>query len=221
MPTLATGTSVNDIASPSRRIRPRVSRGLNVRATGGARPARARGFSLVEIMIVVFIVGLFSALAIISYGGQSRDTQLEEETERLDALFAYAREQAELQTRDYGLRINRQEYSFVVFDILANQWRPVDEDDALRARQIPEGVIPELVIEGRGVVLETRKPKVEDYTPQIMIFANGDITSFELALEREGTDLRGRLWSDEDTNIRRLLPGQTETAAPARAAKLP
>ena len=173
-------------------------------------------------MLVVFIIGLVTAAVVITFSGDTRDTELDKEAERIDALFAYAREQAELQTRDYGFRINRLEYSFVVFDPLGNQWRLPQEDDALRLREIPEGLIPSLVVEGRGVVLDSRKPKVDDFKPQVMIFANGDLTSFEITLEREGTDNRARIYSDEDTNIRLLLPGQTEpTGPPVRTVRRP
>ena len=186
------------------------------------QPRAARGFSLIEIMLVVFIIGLVTATMVITWGGQSRDTELDEEAERIEALFAYAREQAELQTRDYGFRMNRLEYQFLVFDPLANQWRLPEEDDALRERKIPDGVIPGLVVEGRGVVLDSRKPKVDDFAPQIMIFANGDLTSFEITLERDGTDDRARIWSDEDTNVRLLLPGETEPRGPpVRTARFP
>ena len=81
------------------------------------RRARARGFTLIEIMMVVVIIGIVTATVIINFTGKSRDTELEKEAERLDALFGYVREQAELQTRDYGFRINEQNYSFVVFDM--------------------------------------------------------------------------------------------------------
>jgi len=144
---------------------------------------------------------------------------LEKEADRLDSLLDYAREQAELQTRDYGLRINRTAYSFVVFDVLANQWRLADEDDALRERKIPPGILPEVVVEGRAIVLDTKKKKIEDFAPQIMIFANGDLSSFEIDFEREGGG-RARIYSDEQTNIRLLQPGETEQRdAPAAAAR--
>jgi general secretion pathway protein H len=179
-----------------------------------------RGFSLIEIMIVVFIIGLVSATVVITFGGDSRDTELDKEAERLEALIAYAREQAELQTRDYGFHMNRVEYQFYVFDPMANQWRVPKEDEALRARKIPEGLLPGLVVEGRTIVLDNRRPAMNDFKPQVMIFANGDLTSFEITLEREGNvNDRARVYSDQETNLRLLLPGQeAPTGPPVRTA---
>jgi general secretion pathway protein H len=211
MPTLATGISRNKAAP---RARAAGSRTASAPTFPGPGRRLQAAFSLMEIMIVVFIIGLVTATMVITFSGDTRDTELDKEAERIDALFAYVREQAELQTRDYGFRMNRLEYSFVVFDPLANDWRPPQEDDALREREIPAGLIPGLVIEGRGVVLDSRKPKVQDFKPQIMIFANGDITSFEITLEREGTGDRARIYSDEDTYVRLLLPGQAEPSGP-------
>jgi general secretion pathway protein H len=183
----------------------------------------SRGFTLLELMIVVFVIGLVTAGVVISFSGERRDEQLEREAERLDALFGYVREQAELQTRDYGFRISSRGYSFVVFDILANQWRPAEEDDALRERPFPAGIETEVVVEGRRVVLETKKKDIEDFMPQVMIFANGDISSFEVILQRdEGKDESARIYSDESGNVKLLQPGQVEEKGPPmRAARQP
>jgi general secretion pathway protein H len=202
MPTLATGTSSN-------------SRQADVRL-------RSAGFTLIELMIVVFIIGIMTAAVVIAFGGDRRDTELDKEAQRLDALFDYVREQAELQTRDYGFRMNDRAYSFVVFDVLQNQWRAAEEDDALRERKFPEGLRPSLVVEGRAVVLTKKKPTIDDFKPQVMIFANGDLTSFELSLQREGVNERARIFSDEQTNLQMLLPGEVEPKiSPVRAARRP
>jgi general secretion pathway protein H len=167
-----------------------------------------------EIMVVVVIIGMVTAMVMIQFSGNSRDTELDKEAERLDALFSYAREQAELQTRDYGFRIDEHGYSFVVFDVLADQWRLAEEDDALRAREFPAGIEPLVVVEGRAIVLENRRKDIEDFAPHVLIFANGDVSSFEVSLKREGSDEKARIYTDEQTNIRLLLPGETEPRGP-------
>jgi general secretion pathway protein H len=172
--------------------------------------AQSQGFTLIELMVVVFIIGLIASAAVITFGGDRRDTELDKEAERIDALLTYVREQAELQTRDYGIRINDHAYSFVVFDVLQNQWRTNEEDDALREREFPEGMKPSVVLEGRPIVLDVKKKAIEDFKPQIMIFANGDLSSFEITLQREGGGEKARVYTDEQTNIRMMLPGDTE-----------
>jgi general secretion pathway protein H len=172
--------------------------------------ARCGGFTLLELMVVVFIIGLITAAAVITFGGDRRDTVLDMEAVRIDALLDYVREQAELQTRDYGVRMNSKTYSFVVFDVIQNQWRGTDEDDALREREFPEGLQPAVVLEGRPIVLDVKKKEIEDFRPQIMIFANGDLSSFEITLQREGGGDKARIYTDEQTNILLMLPGDTE-----------
>jgi len=177
---------------------------------------RARGFTLIELMVVVAIIGLVTAGVLLVFSGNKRDTQLDEEAQRLDALFDYVREQAELQTRDYGFRVDETGYNFVVFDVVGNQWRPVDEDDALRDRALPADMKPQLVVEGRTVVLKRKKgeKEVDDFAPQVMIFANGDLSSFELGLQREGAEQRARIYTDEQSAIHLLLPGEVEQKTP-------
>ena len=211
MPTSVTGTWGNKQARP----RARAS------TTRPGTRAPSSGFTLIEIMIVVFIVGLMASAAVIVFGGERRDTQLDQEAERVNALLDYVREQAELQTRDYGFRIHRTSYQFVVFDPLRNEWRLAMEDDALRERNLPEGLLPELIVEGRPVVLDSRWPKIDDFKPQVMIFGNGDISSFELALLRDGTQNRARILSDEQTNLRLQLPGEEEPMTDAMRAAPP
>lgn len=167
MPTSATGTSP-----------------IRHRTCACGRRAASAGFTLVEILVVVVIIGVISAGLLLSVSLTGRDHDLEHETERLVALFAYAREQAELQTRDFGVMFQDDGYEFLTYDTRRAQWRSVFEDDALAERKLPDGLDFKLTVDARPVVL--KRPKdAKDKTPQVMIMANGDLSTFAATLERD------------------------------------
>jgi general secretion pathway protein H len=147
------------------------------RAALGRR--RAHGFTLIEILVVVAIIAVVSVGVILSVNLTGRDRELEKESDRFLALFNYAREQAELQTRDDS------GYEFLSYDNRRQIWRSISEDDALSARKLPDGLDLRLTVEARPVVLK-RPADAKDKTPQVMIFSNGDLTTFEAILERDG-----------------------------------
>lgn len=164
-----------------------------------------RGFTLIEILVVVVIIGVLAAGAVLAIGTSKRDDTLEKEAQRLEALIAYAREHAELATREFGLRIEADRYEFLVFDPRRGIWHGADADDTLRERDLPPGLRTRLRIEGRDVLLRPLKTG-EPLMPQLMLFSNGDVTPFELFLERAGSDLRATLASDEAGAVELTLP---------------
>lgn len=147
--------------------------------------ASAAGFTLIEMLVVVVIIAIISLGIVLSLSVVGRDRELEKESDRLLALLTYAREQAELQTREYGVLFQDDGYEFLTYDMHRAAWRGVFEDDALSARKLPDGLGVKLTVEARPVVL-TRPADAKDKTPQIMIFSNGDLTSFAATVERDG-----------------------------------
>ncbi len=117
------------------------------------RAVRAAGFTLLEILVVVLIIGVVTAGMLLSMSFAGKDTDLETESKRLLSLMDYAREQAELQTRDYGVFFGQHGYEFVVYDVRTGAWRQVAEDDALRERNLPSGLEFKLVVDARPIVL--------------------------------------------------------------------
>src|SRR5687767_8330994 len=87
---------------------------------------RSAGFTLVELMVVVLIIGLMAAAITLSVGVTGRDQPLEKESDRAFALVRYAREKAEIETREFGLFLGEREYEFLTFDPRKGLWRSVD-----------------------------------------------------------------------------------------------
>ena len=155
------------------------------------------GFTLIEILVVLVIVGIIMAVALLSFGILGDDRSLNREARRLSSLIELVSDEATTQGREYGLEFMRTGYRFVEHDPLLEQWFEVVGDDYLRPRDLDEGVEFELVIEDRQVLLNTEAKETErdeedpqrdltdDYLPHVLIFSSGDITPFELRFLRD------------------------------------
>ena len=119
---------------------------------------RARGFTLVEILVVVVIIVIVIAGAMLSLSFLGPDRALDSEGQRLAALMNYAEEQASLQTREFGLYCTTHGYFFLTFNAITNQWQPVTQDEALRARALPDGLTLQLNVDGQDVQLKEQPP---------------------------------------------------------------
>lgn len=161
------------------------------------------GFTLVEVLVVVVIIGVMVAGAVLALGVVGRDRSMESEMRRIGALLDFTREQAELQVRDFGLRLARDGYDWVVFDAASGGWVPV-ADDTLRARRLPEGLYFEASVEGRRVVLGARERPPA--APHVGIAASGEYTPFSLTLRRTGARERMTLAPREDGTLPETVP---------------
>jgi general secretion pathway protein H len=170
MPTSATGTSNN----PRRRRR---------------AAHRSSGFTLLEVLVVVVIIGIITTMAMVSTRVLGGDHEMDQEAKRLVAVLTQARDDAMLEGRDVGLRIDARGYDFLRYDGRVEQWDLVSDDPLLRERTLPDGLEASLRLESRQVRLPMRTAPTERERaqPQVVVMASGDLVPFEVRLERAGT----------------------------------
>ena len=171
----------------------------------------ASGFTLLEVLVVVVIIGIISSMAVISVRVLGGDHEMDQEAARLAAVLGQAREEAMLQGRDLGLRVDARGYDFLRYDTRSERWIVVSGDPLLRERVMPDGVGLELRLESRNVLLKPRSAQAEGLllSPQVVVQASGDLVPFEVRLRRDGTDEVRRVAGGTDG---RLTSGKVDDA---------
>ena len=155
---------------------------------------RRNGFTLLEILVVLAIIGITLSLAVINLGDDRLDRQLDEEGRRLKALITLASEQAILQNREIALAVTTSQYQFLT--LAEKKWQPIAGDRILRLRTLKPGQKLSLDLENRPVIL----PDSPD-SPQVFLLSSGEISPFLISLTDEALDSVYRLSPGSDGQL--------------------
>ncbi len=154
------------------------------------------GFTLIEVMLVIVVIGLMVAAIQFSVIGNKQEEKLQQQSTRFANVFNLAAEYGLLNNIEIGLVIENNIYQFVGYD--GEAWLPIADYEALESYQLPDEitlsiVLEDLPIEEPSMVtrelfvideddfyddfsLEEREIKV--IIPQVYILSSGDITPF-------------------------------------------
>ncbi len=169
-------------------------------------PRNARGFTLIELMVVILLVGLLVSFAVLSVGGPSPRQIQHEEARRILARMDLAREEAVMQAGSLGVRFERDGYLF--YRLTDGQWRMIEQGGLLDLHELPEAVAVDVEIEGLDVELFGGDEGAEDddaddenaVRPQIFFLAGGEILP----------DFRIRVLSADTDTEYRIQPGDEQ-----------
>jgi len=144
-----------------------------------------RGFTLLELMVVLVIIGVLLTFVGLSTGGDSRAEQMQREATRLIALIDMASEQAVLRSEQLAIRFGDEDYEFMLLQ--SGKWAALQDDGPLRGRELPKGM--ELRLE-----LEENPPpglQAEDAeAPQVFLLSSGEMTPFTLTFSAPESEQR-------------------------------
>lgn len=152
-----------------------------------------RGFTLLELIAVIFVIGLVAAFLIPNLRGQDFSKDLEVHAKRFDSLFTLAAEYALLNNLELGLLVEDNYYEFYGFD--GQRWQPMEDLDKLGRVEFEDPYsislnLEDLPIEPQmGIDTEDFEERQEEFYldedeepvfPQVYILSGGDITPFQL-----------------------------------------
>ena len=159
--------------------------------------APPQGFTLLEIMVVLVLMGILASLAVLSVGGGSQD-RLAQEGQRLAALLELQQQEAILTGEIRGVQFGRQGYAILTLDEQGT-WGPPDATNTLIRHELPEDIALGLWVDNRPAPLEkSRFPQVlllnsGEATEFVVVFSLADDPSLDAPLYRVAGDTMGRL----------------------------
>ncbi|GIU34247.1 type II secretion system protein GspH [Shewanella schlegeliana] len=156
--------------------------------------ARQTGFTLMEVLLVVLLMGLAATAVTLGMGGASKEKALERTAQQFMMATEMVLDETVLSGHFVGIVIEDSSYKFVYYD--EGKWKPLEQDRLLAERQMEPGVEMVLVLDGLPLVQEDEEqdswfdePLIEKSAdekkkfpePQIMLFPSGEMSAFELA----------------------------------------
>ncbi len=146
---------------------------------------RQRGFSLLELLVALIVVVLFTSLANLTVTSGGQDIQLQSTVYNLADVAGYALDEAQMTGVDYGLLLREDQeagetiYSYQWLERGLDGWDiPVSGKELFAEQRLPPGIALELELEDAPLVeLSLDDSEVEIIRPQVVFYASGEATA--------------------------------------------
>lgn len=151
----------------------------------------ARGFTLLELLVVLFVIMLLTSMATLNVGSGAADRLLEDQLRQLQSMLAYAADEAQMSGRDYGLLLHKVDIDGE--NVVRYGWRE-RRPEGWRQAQSVSAVFDELDFSPRMDVslqlddgLKVEVGPLDDplgASPQVVFYASGEVLAGALDVRR-------------------------------------
>ena len=128
-----------------------------------------RGFTLIEIMVVLLIIGIVSSVAFLAFGDFGASRKIVVAGEQFSSYVKLLQQKAILESNTYGIKIEKDGYETLR---LADgvSWQSLPRTVLFRWHYFPKD----------SVVVLNRKPPNSRHAPEIILYPSGDMSEFKL-----------------------------------------
>lgn len=167
------------------------------------RVIRAGGFTLIEIMLVILLMGTVASFVVFNAIGSDPQKELEKEVKRFEVVVSMASDFAVLNQQQLGVRIDKQQNQYVFLLLDENDvWREISQDKVFSAYPLPEQFSLKLVLDDlpweeednlfsdgifdeessfdQDIVQIGDEEEKPPKPPQIFLLSSGEITPFSV-----------------------------------------
>ena len=141
---------------------------------------KQRGFSLLELLVVIFIIGLMSGVAVLTLPGKDGEALLREERAELMNSLRSARSEAVFSGRSLGLLWGGNSGRYM--SLTENGWQAVSIGPLSRKLELDSSVRAEIAIGGEPLSIPDENDGRRQMTPQIQFLSDGQVSPFEWRL---------------------------------------
>jgi general secretion pathway protein H len=163
-----------------------------------------RGFTLIEVMVVVVLIGIMASLVQYNVSGNDPADKLKHESARFNALFEVATDYGMLNNIELGLVVKKDSYQFLGYD--GTSWSDIPDQEWLAKVTLPEEVVLRIELEDLPIedpllfdadtfttqdeddfTLLTKEDQEKRVIPQVYLLSGGDITPFSVTFRLKET----------------------------------
>lgn len=177
-----------------------------------------RGFSLLELLVTLFVVVLVTSLVTLNITTGGRDIELDADVRGLADTASYALDEAQMLGVSYGLQVMRFDedgelrHGYRWRELLPQGWRePTSGKEVFAAVQFDPGIELRLELEDIAVEEFALASEADNKDPQVLLYASGEVTEGALEIiERDSGELLWRVEWDLLGRFTLLRRGQED-----------